>query len=100
MNWQVVIDPVIGDWIDALEHTWRGIAATVYERLMVDLPADPDGLLGGIVLPVATNRSYRFTLLYGPHETIHFWFVVDRDDAARSLEVVAAGCVSSTGYHF
>jgi hypothetical protein len=63
----------------------------VYNRLLSDLAANPDALLGDPIVPLQT-RGYHFSLTEpGDSPRRHdFLFGVDRDDADRVLHVVGA----------
>jgi hypothetical protein len=74
----------------------RTLLVQVYLRLQDELAAAPDQHLGDIVFPFAA-RSYRFSLT-DPAQMPHrhfFLFVVERDDAARELNII--GCRHTTG---
>ena len=68
----------------------RRLVIEVYQRLHVDLAANPDQLLGNVVAPYA-GRQYSFTLTEGPPPAYrHFFlFVVERREAEQFLIVLA-----------
>jgi hypothetical protein len=63
----------------------------VYSRLLSDLAANPDALLGDRIVP-SGEFAYEFSLVeHGERPRRHdFLFGVDRDDAAGVLRIVGA----------
>lgn len=73
----------------------RELRLQVHTRLFIDLPANPDGLLGEQIVPLLA-RTYEFTLeAPGPIPYhIHFTFAIDRRDDLGELHVLGARMTS------
>ena len=73
----------------------RELRNKVYVRLFLDLPANPDGLLGEQIAGL-TARLYQFTLPddRGVPYHLHFAFAVDRRDDLSELHVIGARLTS------
>jgi hypothetical protein len=69
----------------------RALKNEVYNRLLNDLPGNPEGLLGERIVPLMAF-AYTFFLTddRGTPYRLHFLFAVDRDDDAQELRIV--GC--------
>jgi hypothetical protein len=90
VNWTVRIDPRVRQDINSWPIS-RNLRVQVYNRLLIDLPGNPDGLLGEQIVPLMA-RAYPFTLVDdGPIAyRIHFMFAVDRRDDLSELHVLGA----------
>jgi hypothetical protein len=73
---------IVADWVAAFVRGLpRTIRVPMFQRLFVDLPADPDGQLGPQVFPFARKYAFSVTGLDdSQHPSRHWWFVfiVDR----------------------
>lgn len=69
----------------------RELRLQVYARLFLDLPTNPDGLLGEQIVPLLA-RTYEFSLeAAGPIPyRIHFTFAIDEHDDVGELHVLGA----------
>ena len=71
----------VTDWVAAFLRTLpRVIRVQVYQRLLVDLPSDPDGQLGPKVVPLADMYSFQVTVEDPSQHPYRWWFVfyIDR----------------------
>jgi hypothetical protein len=78
VNYKVVVT----DWVaEFLRDLPRGVRVQVFQRLLVDLPANPDGLLGSKVVPFTHKYSFSVTARDDsrqPPSRVWLVFVVDR----------------------
>ena len=83
MNYKVIVAESVRDFLDTLSPTIR---AQVYRQLLVDLPADPDRLLGPHVVPYANKFPFSVTAQDRPEHPNPRWFVfyVDRGSRRRT----------------
>lgn len=90
MSYTVKIAPRVRDDI-ASWNLSRALKNEVYNRLLNDLPQNPDGLLGERIVPLMAF-AYTFSLTddRGVPYRLHIFFAVDRDDDAKELRIV--GC--------
>jgi hypothetical protein len=72
----------------------RELLIAVLNHLLVDLPANPDNLLGP-PMPPTNTRPYQF-IIRAPLRHL-FWFAVDRDDASQELRVIACRHAAEEG---
>lgn len=90
MNYTVKIAQLVRQEI-ASWNLSRALKNEVYNRLLNDLPADPDGLLVERIVPLMAF-AYKFSLTddRGIPYRLHFLFAVDRQDDTKELRIV--GC--------
>ncbi len=77
MNYTVKVAEWVRAYLDTLP---RAVRVQVYQRLLVDLPADPDNLLGPNVVPFANKYPFPVTAEDRSQHPFRWWFVfyVDR----------------------
>jgi hypothetical protein len=70
----------VADWVRAYLDTLPRVARLqVYQRLLVDLPADPDGLLGPHIVPFADKFTFQVTAEDKSQNPYRWWFVFHID---------------------
>jgi hypothetical protein len=80
----------VGSWGLSREHL-----LAVLDRLLHELPSDPDRHLRQRIVPLDL-WSYRSTLGQAPFR-LFFMFAVERDDQAHELRVVGTGGLTQEG---
>ena len=77
----------VADWVrDFLNALPREVRLQVYQKLLVDLPANPDTLLGERVYPFAHKYVFQATALDSSQSpAVRWWlvFVVSRENAGE-----------------
>jgi hypothetical protein len=71
----------VAEWVRAYLNTLpRAVRVQVYQQLLVDLPADPDNLLGPNIVPFADKFTFQVTAEDQSQHPYRWWFVfcVDR----------------------
>lgn len=95
MSYKVIIPKNIKHDIAAMGLP-RKLLLEVYNRLLQELPGNPDSVLGEQIIPLAHTFAYHFVLLDNermPHQHV-FMFAIERDDKQAELRVI--GCRHTT----
>lgn len=77
----------VADWVRAYLNTLpRTVRVQVYQRLLVDLPANPNSLLGPHIVPFADKRTFQVT---AADESVypHRWWLVFHVDRGTPGEL-------------
>ena len=78
---------LVADWVrDFLNRLPREVLIQVYQKLLVDLPTDPDRLLGEIVFPFAKKYVFHVNALDKSRTPAVGWwlvFVIGRETAGE-----------------
>ena len=85
------VQDTIASWMRPPWGLSRALVIAIYNRLLSDLPAAPDALLGERIVPLKA-QIYAFNLEddRAIPRLIRFAFAVTRDDSTRVLSVAIA----------
>jgi hypothetical protein len=91
VNWTLNLALSVQRQIWVWGQVYPGLPALIYQRLNAELLAEPDAYLGPMMVPTS-DRPY-YILVQGQigiPDGLEVFFAVRRDDAARTLDIIAA----------